>query len=101
MVDAVFSRPEERQAVEQVARTAQCPLLGIWLIAPSDVLFRRVAARSGDVSDANCAVVQQQLAYDTGAVNWNVIDTRGSLATARANAEKLLLSSRQTTQSLR
>jgi uncharacterized protein len=101
IVDAVFSRPEERQAVEQVARTAQCPFLGIWLSAPSDLLFRRVAARSGDASDANCAVVQQQLAYDTGALNWNVIDTRGSLATARAGAKKLLTSSTQSGESLR
>jgi predicted kinase len=95
IVDAVFSRPEERQDIEQVARAAQCPFLGIWLSAPSDVLFRRVAARKGDASDADCAIVQQQLAYDAGAVKWNVIDTRGSSADVVADAGKLLGSSMQ------
>jgi uncharacterized protein len=92
IIDAVFSGPEERQAVEKVARDAQCSFLGIWLSAPTDLLFQRVAARSGDASDADCAVVQQQLAYDTGTVNWRAIDTRGSLATVRADAEILIWS---------
>jgi aminoglycoside phosphotransferase family enzyme/predicted kinase len=95
IVDAVFSRSEEREAVEKAARDAESRFLGIWLSAPSDLLLRRVAARSGDASDADRAVVRQQLTFDTGAVNWNVIDTEGSPATARANAEKLLVSSAQ------
>jgi hypothetical protein len=44
--------------------------------------------------DADCAVVQQQPAYDTGAVNWRAIDTRGSLAAVRADAETLIWSDR-------
>jgi predicted kinase len=95
IIDAVFSKPEERQAVETAARDARRHFLGIWLSAPSDLLFQRVAARSGDASDADRAVVRRQLTYDTGAVNWNVIDTQDSPATARANAEKLLVSSAQ------
>lgn len=90
IVDAVFSRPEERHAIEQVAHGAQSPFQGIWLSAPADLLFRRVAARSGDASDADRAVVQQQLAYDTGPVRWSLIDCRGSPEAVRAGAEKLL-----------
>jgi aminoglycoside phosphotransferase family enzyme/predicted kinase len=90
IVDAVFSKPEERQAIEQAARDARCPFQGIWLSAPSDLLFRRVARRSADASDADRAVVQQQLAYDTGPVSWSLIDARGSPEVVRTEAEKLL-----------
>jgi len=94
VVDAVFSTLEERHAIEQLARDAGCPFQGLWLSAPSDVLFRRVAVRSGDASDADTAVVQQQLAYDTGPVSWSLIDARGSLEEVQAKAQKLIASDR-------
>jgi uncharacterized protein len=98
IVDAVFSNAEERQAVEQVAHNAQCSFLGIWLSAPNDLLFQRVAARSGDASDADRVIVQQQLAYDTGTVNWRVIDTSGSSTAVQTDAEKLLKQTSSTPQ---
>jgi aminoglycoside phosphotransferase family enzyme/predicted kinase len=90
IVDAVFSKAEEREAIEQVAREAQCPFLGFWLSAPPALLFSRVARRTDDASDADTAIVQQQLAYDTGKMNWRLIDASGSPATVQANTEKLL-----------
>jgi predicted kinase len=50
----------------------------------------RVAARTADASDADKAVVEQQLAYDSGKVDWHLIDASGSPAAVRAEAEKLL-----------
>lgn len=92
IVDAVFSRPEERYAIEQVAREAHCLFQGLWLSASSDLLFRRVAGRSGDASDADRAVVQQQLEYDTGPVSWSLVNARGSPKAVQVEAEKLLAS---------
>jgi aminoglycoside phosphotransferase family enzyme/predicted kinase len=90
IVDAVFSRAEERQVIEQVALEARCPFLGLWLSAPSDVLFTRVTGRTDDASDADRAVVEQQLTHTTGKVNWHLIDASGSPTAVHAEAEKLL-----------
>jgi predicted kinase len=89
IVDAVFSKPQQRCAIEQAAFDAQCSFQGFWLSAPSDLLFRRVEKRTGDASDADVGVVKQQLAYDTGRVSWTSIDTRGTLEDIQERAEKM------------
>lgn len=70
IVDAVHARPDERAAIEQVARAAGAPFRGVWLEAPRETLIARVGARTGDASDADADVVRQQLAYDLGAIGW-------------------------------
>lgn len=70
IVDAVHARPDERAAVEEVARRLGVPFAGIWLDAPAETLVARVAARVGDVSDATPAVVRHQLGYDLGPMAW-------------------------------
>lgn len=79
IVDAVFSKPAEREAFEAMARefsvTPQC----FWLSAPEALLKDRVAARRNDASDATPAIVSQQAAYDLGALSWRQIDSHGGL----------------------
>lgn len=70
VVDAVHARPDERAAVEAVAREMGAGFEGVWLEAPAAELIRRVAARTGDASDADPAVVRAQLAYDLGEIGW-------------------------------
>lgn len=70
IVDAVHARPEERDAIEEVATQAGLPFAGIWLDAPAEELVRRVTARTGDASDADADVVRHQLAYDLGPIHW-------------------------------
>ena len=70
IVDAVHARPEERDALEDIAREAGAPFSGIWLDAPAEEMMRRVTARTGDASDADAAVVRHQLAYDLGPIRW-------------------------------
>ncbi|MDI4656143.1 AAA family ATPase [Xanthobacter autotrophicus] len=83
IVDAVHARPDERDAIGEVARQAGADFHGWWLEAPEGELIRRVEARSGDASDADAAVVRRQLAYDLGDISW----TRApSLSTAPSAA---------------
>ena len=69
--DAVYGGEDERRSVERAAAEAGAPFRGFWLEAPEDVLEERVAARAGDASDADLAVVRAQRARVRGdAVIW-------------------------------
>lgn len=70
IADAVFAKPEERAAVEAVAARAGAAFQGVWLEAPAEVMTGRVAARSGDASDATAEVVAQQMGIETGDITW-------------------------------
>jgi len=78
VVDAVFSKPSERDAVAALARKLAVPFAGLWLDAPRQTLLARVAARQGDASDATPAVVEAQLASPLGAIGWPTIDAGGT-----------------------
>jgi hypothetical protein len=47
---------------------------GLWLETPPTIMRERVAIRTGDVSDATPSVIDEQLGYDIGAQNFEVID---------------------------
>lgn len=81
VVDAVYSRPEERNAIEAIADAVGVPFRGLWLQANPDKLISRVTARRNDASDATVSVVQQQLGADTGPFSaaWTAIDANGSV----------------------
>ena len=77
LVDAVNARAEERRAFERMAKEMRVPFIGLWLHAPADVLRARVAARHHDASDADVAVLEKQLRYDTGPIDWIQLDASG------------------------
>jgi aminoglycoside phosphotransferase family enzyme/predicted kinase len=74
IVDAVYARPADRDAIERAAAAAQVPFVGLWLDAPEAVLIARSEERRLDASDADAAVIRQQLAHDPGAIAWRRID---------------------------
>ncbi len=74
ILDAVFLRPGERDAVAETARAAGVTFDGIWLDAPPRVLEGRVAGRRDDASDADGMVLRKQLATDPGPLTWPRID---------------------------
>jgi aminoglycoside phosphotransferase family enzyme/predicted kinase len=80
IVDAVHARADERDALQQVARDAGAPFLGVWLEAPTDLRAQRVDVRVGDASDANASIARAQASYDQGAMGWRRIDATRDLA---------------------
>jgi aminoglycoside phosphotransferase family enzyme/predicted kinase len=70
IVDAVHAKPQERDAVAEVAARTGAKFTGLWLEAPIDVLVSRVAARNNDASDADAFVVKEQAERPLGAMTW-------------------------------
>ncbi len=93
VVDAVFAKAEERAAIEAVASALGVRFEGLWFEAPRDSMMQRVSERQGDASDADRAVVAQQLTYDTGEITWRWVDTSGARAYSLSNAEAVLCAS--------
>jgi predicted kinase len=92
VVDAVFAREPEREAVGRMAAEVGVPFQGLWLTAPREVLLARVGARVGDASDATPDVVARQLAGDVGAMSWTEIDGSGDAAETLTAARRALAS---------
>jgi predicted kinase len=79
IVDAVYARQADREAIERVAAAAQVPFAGVWLEAPESILIARSEQRQLDASDADAAVIRGQLARDTGTITWARIDASRGL----------------------
>ena len=98
VVDAVFAKPDVRETIASIASDLRVPCTGLWLTAPRDVLLKRVAARTGDASDATPSVVERQLTREIGPMAWFTVDTSGSCAAIeRAVCETLGVSAVQVT----
>ncbi|WP_421723863.1 AAA family ATPase [Bauldia sp.] len=86
IVDAVHKIPEERRAIEAVARAAGAPFTGLWLTAPVEMLIDRISHRTDDASDATAAVVMLQADQPFGPIDWTSLDATRPLETMSANA---------------
>ena len=90
VLDAVFADEGERRAAAEVARRTRAHFAGVWLEAPPALLTSRVAARTGDASDATAEVVAKQLGYDLGPLDWHRVDASGSPAETLARVRQTL-----------
>ena len=90
ILDGVFGEPAHREAAAELAREAGTPFAGLWLDAPEETLVARVAARTGDASDATPEVVRRQLAADFGPIGWLRLAAGGPLDTLAADARRRL-----------
>jgi hypothetical protein len=91
IVDAVFARPQQRHRVAALGARLGVPFTGLWLEADPEAMRRRVEERRHNASDANLAILAQQMTYDLGEIDWVRIDSSGdeaqTLALARAALE--------------
>ncbi len=90
VADAVFARPEERDAIAAVADAAGVPFAGLWLEAPAAAMETRIRERRRNASDATPEVMRRQLDYDVGEMTWTRIDSGGSREATVAAAREAL-----------
>jgi aminoglycoside phosphotransferase family enzyme/predicted kinase len=74
IVDGVYGRAADRQAIEKAAAELPVPLAAFWLDAPQSLLIARTEQRQNDPSDADAAVVRMQGARETGPIAWTRLD---------------------------
>lgn len=80
IIDAVFAKSEERDAIERVANKLSCSFTGLWLTAEHAKLKKRVAERVNDASDATTETVEAQIKRGFGPISWTSIAAGGTAA---------------------
>lgn len=78
IADAVFASPGHRRALRDIALKEGAPFTGMWLEASPEIMARRVTERKRNISDADAKVLDMQLAYDLGGLDWVRLDSSGS-----------------------
>ncbi|MCO5162644.1 MAG: AAA family ATPase [Mesorhizobium sp.] len=78
VADAVFDRPADRSRIMRSALDRGVPFQGIWLEADPDLLWQRVAGRSGGASDATVDILSRQLQRNAGNIDWHRLDAARS-----------------------
>ncbi|OYW52737.1 MAG: hypothetical protein B7Y80_16790 [Hyphomicrobium sp. 32-62-53] len=90
VADAVHAHPSERAEMAALAQRAGALFVAFWLDAPRDVLLQRVGARKKDASDATPQVVERQMSYDLGELEWTRLDASGTPEETRCTAMSYL-----------
>lgn len=78
IVDAVFAKDAERNAIESAARAAGARFYGLFLTADLATRLSRIGRRGPDASDADAAVARMQEEFAIGHVAWPHVDASGS-----------------------
>jgi aminoglycoside phosphotransferase family enzyme/predicted kinase len=90
IVDAVFAKPEQRQALAEMAGKAGLALTGLFLVADLATRIARVGHRVRDASDADAAIAREQEDYALGVTDWTTVDASGSPAETLAAARRAI-----------
>lgn len=90
IVDAVYLRPAEREALADLAREAGVPFSGLWLEAAPAAMAERIRTRRHDASDATAAVMARQLEQDPGPIDWTRLEAGGGAQATLAAARRAL-----------
>jgi uncharacterized protein len=90
IIDAVYARPQERDALAAAAQSAHVRLHGLFLDASLTTRLGRVGGRTHDASDADGKVASAQEAYEIGPLKWGQIDASGTVEETLARARAAL-----------
>ncbi len=90
IVDAVFARADERQAMQSSARILGLPLRAMFLTADLPTRLARLRGRSGDASDADAVVARAQEDYDLSDLDWPRVDAGGTPEQTLARVKDVL-----------
>jgi hypothetical protein len=82
IADATFMAQAHRDLI--AAAAGQAAFAGIWLDAPADILRARVAARTGDASDADLAILERTLQANAGPGAWHAVAAADGAAAVEA-----------------
>jgi uncharacterized protein len=78
VVDAVSARQSERAAIRDAAHRLNARFVGLFLQTDLGTRQSRVGRRESDASDATPEIAALQEKYDTGRLDWAVIDASGT-----------------------
>jgi len=78
IADASWQSPAHRAAAAAQAHTAQADLVALQCAAPAELAQRRLAARTGGISDADAAVARQMAAAQAPWPEAVTVDTGGT-----------------------
>lgn len=81
LIDATCLDPDLRARARALGPRLGVEVRAIWLDAPLDIFRDRVAARRGDASDADVAVLDAQQAGAARPQDWEVVSAEGAPAT--------------------
>lgn len=95
IIDGVFAREDERDAVAALARERNVPLSGLFLVADLATRQARIGGRRGDASDATQEVAALQEHYNIGQVGWATIDASGTQEQTLQNCRDAIAESKQ------
>ncbi len=90
VLDATFLDPGYRSRAKAVAKRAGVSFKGLWLTVPREVLFGRVSSRLGGVSDADIAVLEQQLHTTVEPQEWRSVDASQTSDSTLKTAREIL-----------
>ncbi|MGY3145314.1 aminoglycoside phosphotransferase family enzyme/predicted kinase [Bradyrhizobium sp. USDA 3397] len=90
IVDGVFAREDERDAIAALARECNVTLNGLFLVADLATRQARIGSRRGDASDATPEVAALQEHYNIGHVGWAIIDASGTQEQTLQNCRNVI-----------
>jgi hypothetical protein len=91
VVDAVFARQQERDAIAATATPSKVAFHGLFLSADLATRIARINRRSNDASDATAEIATAQQAYDIGAIDWSIVDASGTPAATLDRARAAII----------
>ncbi len=90
ILDAVFAQQGQRDAIDRFAARSAVPFMGLWLEADRGTMEGRIARRCKDASDATISVMERQLDYDLGRIDWHRVDAGGEPRDVLTAARKIV-----------